>query len=250
MRKWSSRGYFIAVLAIAFVGGLLNTGIVFAFQSQSSNYAVDEAFFGTGGELESASANYKAKLAAGEMTVGSSQSTNYQMQAGFNTSDIPLLEFAVDGGAFDMGIIHAENTGMATTGFRVRNYLSSGYVVRITGASLTTTNGNLHTITPNASATVSTQGQEQFGVNVVDNSDPDIGANPVQVPDSSFSFGTQVSGYDTPNYFKFVDNDVIALSDKSSGQTNYTLSMVANVSMLTPAGHYTGHLVLQVIPTF
>ena len=129
MKHWGKRSKIGVMLLLTLAFAWQTTGVGLAYQSQSSNYAVDEAFFGTGGELESASANYKAKLAAGEMTVGNSASANYQMQAGFNTSDIPLLEFAVDGNTFDMGILHGQTTGLATTGFRVRNYLSSGYVI-------------------------------------------------------------------------------------------------------------------------
>jgi hypothetical protein len=93
-------------------------------------------------------------------------------------------------------------------------------------------------------------GVEQFGINLVDNSLPDVGADPVQVPDGTFSFGTAIAGYDTANLFKFLDDDAIAMSPKSSGQTNYTLSMIANIARETPAGQYGGRLNLQVIPTF
>src|ERR1039457_1765329 len=74
-----------------------------SFQSSSTNYGVNEAFFGAGGSLDSSSSNYQAKLSAGELAVGSSTSNNYQMHAGFNTTDVPLLEFAVNGGTYSLG---------------------------------------------------------------------------------------------------------------------------------------------------
>lgn len=218
-------------------------------QSSSTNYKVEESFFGTGGELDASSTNYRAKQSAGETTVDNSASANYQFQGGFNTSDTPLLEVAVNGGTYDMGVLDFGTTGAVTASFTVRNYLSSGYVVLLNG-SPPSLSGGAHTLAAMSSAATSSPGTEQFGVNLVDNGNPDIGSNPAQVPDSTYSFGTAVAGYDTANFFKFVDGGTIAMSPKSSGQTNYALSIIANVARSTPAGEYGGHLNLQVIPTF
>jgi hypothetical protein len=221
-------------------------------QSSSTSYKVEESFFGTGGELDASSNNYRAKQSAGETTVGNSASNNYQFQGGFNTSDRPLLEVAVNGGEYDMGFIDASTTGSAVATFTVRNYLSSGYVIQLNGnaPSLTSTTGTPHTLPGLNPAQSSAPGTEQFGVNLVDNGNPNIGADVVQIPDNTYSFGTPVSGYDTANLFKFIDGDIIGMSAKSSGQTNYSLSMIANVARNTPAGQYGGHLSVQVIPTF
>lgn len=218
-------------------------------QSSSTNYKVEESFFGTGGELDASSTNYRAKQSAGELVVGNSASANYQFQGGFNTSDEPLLEVAVNGGTYDMGNLDMSSTGAVTASFTVRNYLSSGYVVQLNGTPPTDSVSG-HTLDAMAAAASSTPGTEQFGVNLVDNGNPDIGSNPAQVPDNTYSFGTAVAGYDTANLFKFVDGDTIAMSPKSSGQTNYALSIIANVARATPSGQYGGHLSLQVIPTF
>ena len=221
-------------------------------QSSSSHYKVEESFFGTGGELDASSTHYKAKQSIGETAVGNAKSQNYQFQAGFNTTDTPLLELAVDGGEYDMGFIDASKTGSAVATFSVRNYLSSGYVIQLNGnaPSLTSTSGTPHTLPGMNPAAEPEAGTEQFGVNLVDNGNPDIGADVAQIPDNTYSFGSPVAGYDTANFFKFVDGDIIAFSPKSSGQTNYSLSMIANVARNTPAGQYGGHLYVQVIPTF
>ena len=241
----------LSFLGAGIVALVLWAGPIAHAQSSSTNYKVEESFFGTGGELDASSTNYQAKQSAGETTVGNSSSTNYQFQGGFNTSDEPLLELAVNGGAYDMGILDLGTTGAVTASFTVRNYLSSGYVVVLSGTPPSTTTGlNTHTLTALTSPTASTPGEEQFGVNLVNNGYPDIGSDPAQVPDSTYSFGTAVTGYDTANLFKFVDGDTIALSPKSSGQTNYALSIIANVARETPSGEYGGHLSLQVIPTF
>lgn len=219
-------------------------------QSSSSHYKVEESFFGTGGELDAQSSSYRAKQSAGETTVGLSSSANYQFHAGFNTSDKPLLEVAVNGGEYDMGVLDASTTGAVAASFTVRNYLSNGYVVMLTGNAPSIPAPFPHTLPGMTAAANSDPGTEQFGVNLADNGNPDIGAEPQQDPDSTFSFGTAVSGYDTANFFKFISGDIIAMSPKSSGQTTYTLSMIANVARNTPAGQYGGHLSVQVIPTF
>ncbi|HUS26210.1 MAG TPA: hypothetical protein VMY99_02595 [Nevskiaceae bacterium] len=216
-------------------------------QSSSTNYKLNEFSFGSGGELNSCSGSYCSKQSAGDLTVGNSASNNYQMYGGFNTTDMPLLEVAVDGGAFDFGILDASTVHTITTTFRIRNYLSSGYVARLTGSA---PDNGAHTLTALSSATASSPGTEQFGVNVVDNSSPNIGADPQQVPDSTFGFGAAATGYNTTNLFKFVDGGTIANSAKSSGETLFTLSMIANQSNQTPAGVYTGHLSIVVVPTF
>jgi hypothetical protein len=246
MKRWRRE---LAVLGVSLLALLVWVGPVAYAQSSSTNYMVEESFFGTGGELDASSSNYRAKQSAGETAVGNSASNNYQMQAGFNTTDIPLLEFYVDGGEYDMGVLDMSTTGGVQANFTIRNYLSSGYVVVLNGSPPTLA-GASHQLPGMSSAGGSTPGTEQFGVNLADNGNPNIGADPVQVPDATYSFGTAIAGYDTPNLFKFIDGDTIAMSPKSSGQTNYTLSMMANVARETPAGEYGGHLQLQVVPTF
>lgn len=235
-------------LALVMLG---STPLVAAQQSSSTNYKVNEVFFGSGGELHACSASYCSKQAAGELAIGNMKSSNYQVQGGFNTSDEPILELAVSGGTYDLGTLDAAVTHGAQATFTIRNYLSSGYVVRLAGALPQMTSGaNSHTLAAMSTATTSNVGSEQFGVNLRANTSPSIGADVQQLPDSSFGFGAPASGYSTVNNFKYVDNDVIASSPKSSGTTLYTLAMIANIATSTPAGAYTGHLSVIVIPTF
>lgn len=249
--KISSMGKVMNMIMLTVCFGVLLIGAipVFAYNASSTNYALDEYFFGTGGELSSSSANYQSKMAAGETTVGNSKSTNYQFNGGFNTTDTPLLEFAVNGGIYDLGVLNPTATSTVTPTFTVRNYLSSGYVVIMNGTPPITSDGT-HTLTPMSTASNSQIGAEQFGVNLVNNTTPATGTNPVQVPDSSFSFGVAAGAYSTQNQFKFVSGDTIAMSGSSSGQTNYTMSVIANITKNTPAGQYGGNINLEVIPTF
>jgi hypothetical protein len=72
----------------------------------------------------------------------------------------------------------------------------------------------------------------------------------VQVPSTGTSFGTAVGDYSTPNIFKYVDGDIVAQSLKSSGETDYTLSIIINVSNTTPGGYYNGSFSAIVVPTY
>src|SRR4051812_4600655 len=100
-----------------------------AAQSSSSNYQVNEVFFGSGGALDVCSTNYCAKQSVGETGVGNVASPNYQAQAGFNTDRTPYLQFIVNGVNTDVGVLSTGSTTTTTATFSVKNYLSSGYSV-------------------------------------------------------------------------------------------------------------------------
>lgn len=224
---------------------------VFAAQSSSSNYQVDEVFFGSGGELNACSASYCAKQSAGEIAAGNLAGTAFQAQAGFNTSREPYLAFSVAGGPTDLGYLSIAGTSTTSATFAVKTYLSSGYVVQLASDPPTNTGSGGQILNALSAPTASSVGDEQFGINLVGNTEPiAFGAPPVQVPDNTFSFGSVASGYGTPNQYKYVKGDTIASSTRSSGQTNYTISFIYNISQLTPDGLYEYDGVLVATSTF
>lgn len=247
MNRWKDG----LVSASLVVGSLCVLTVSVAAQSSSTNYKVNEYFFGTGGELNACSGQYCAKQAAGETTVGSTASDAYLAQSGFNTTDVPLLEVAVNGN-IDFGVLSTTTTGTGTATIQVRTYLASGYVMRIVGDPLSyTSGGNTHVISSPATPVASSAGNEQYGLNLRANADPEtFGADPVQVPNNTFSFGLPYANYNTPDVYMYQSNAPVAYSDSSSGQTNYTLSMMVNISDITPAGRYTGSLSVVVTSTF
>ena len=99
--------------------------------------------------------------------------------------------------------------------------------------------GGAYTLAPLTGGGTSSPGTEQFGINLVANTSPaTFGANPVQVPDNTFSFGVVATGYDTPNNYRYNKGDIIAKSLKSTSVTIYTISYLYNISSTTPAGEY------------
>ena len=219
-------------------------------QSSSESYMVNEYFFGSGGELDACSTSYCSKQAAGEVTVGSTSSDFYMAQAGFNTTDVPLLEVAVNG-SVDFGVLSAQSTATGTATVQVRTYLASGYDIIVAGDP--PKYGAAHTLDRLESPDPASAGTEQFGINLVENTTLGIGSDPEQVPDdpsNPFSFGYAATNYNVDGAFMYEDGDVVAKSDSSSGQTNYTVSFIANMSGATPAGQYTTELSFVVISTF
>lgn len=242
----------IKTLLTALILGLTVTGQVAYAQYTSPSYKVEETLFGAGGELENSSTNYKARTSAGELGVGNTASANFQAFAGFNTTNDPMLEVVVNGGSFDLGYLELTSLKATTATFAVRNYLASGYVIRLGGTPPKNISGG-YTLAGMATAAASSPGADQFGVNLAANNLAPIGPfgdDPEQLPDNTFGFGTPATDYGTSNLFKFVENEVIAQSTRSSGVTFYTLSMMANTSKNATAGYYTTDLFVNVTPTF
>jgi hypothetical protein len=231
-----------------------------AAESSSSNYQVNEVFFGSGGALNDCSASYCAKEAIGETAVGTTKSSSYQAHAGFNTYRQPYLQFIVNGGTTNVGVLSTGTTTATTATFSVKAYLSSGYSVVTVGVPPTYNTYNMHALsTPTASAL----GTEQFGMNLVQNSCPGtfigctttLGANPNQNPSSTYSFGQAATSsytpsYNTPNEYAYVNGSTIAFSNSSSGETDYTISYIYNISNTTPGGYYTFNDTLVATATF
>lgn len=223
---------------------------VWAQSSSSSNYRVDQTFFGAGGETDMSSPNYSAHSTAGELGIGETSSLNYRAYAGFNTTDEPYLEFVVTGSNVDLGYLDPAQTSTATGTFYVRAWQASGYVVH-TQSDPPTYNPGGNQIDPLATQTAAAPGTEQFGINLTANTSPTtFGAAPLQVPDNTFSFGAATDEYDDTNVFKYVENDIIARSTRSTSITIYTLSYIFNIAETTPDGYYEFNHVLVATATY
>jgi len=224
--------------------------VVFAAtgQSSSTNYSVDQVHFGSGGQLKACSTNYCAKQSTGDLSVGNTKSSNYNAIAGGNTDRNEYLQFIVGATTINTGALSTSTTSTATATFSVKSYLSSGYTVINASAPPKSGTNVMHALSSPAAAV---SGTEQFGINLVANTSPvTFGASPVQTPDSTFGFGQVGAGYNTPNNYKYNNGDTIAYSTQSSGETDYTISYIFNISSVTPGGTYTMNHVLIATATF
>ena len=234
-----------ALLAVSIFGvAFLTVHSAFAVTSSSPNYQLTESEFSGGAVSEGCSDQYCAQA-----TIGDSSRTVGRSSAAFDEKegDEPVLEVIIDPGESNLGILTTEHTATKTTMIRVRNNLSEGYIVQLMGDA---PKFGKHSLKTSPSPQPSTAGTEQFGINVVANTTPLIGASPAQVPGGQGIFGSAADGYNTANMFKYVSGDIIARSAQPSGRTDYTVSMVVNISNNTPAGKYTGDFAAVVIPTY
>lgn len=242
--------FILCAFTIALV---LHSAIANAQQATSPDYSVNEYHFGTGGEVDLNSAQYKARASTGNLGVGSSSSTNFRAESGSITPDTEYIEFFVNASTINLGQQSTSTTSQGTATFYVKTYLASGYVVRNASAPPSIP---LHTLSAPSSAVASAVGTEQFGINLAANTcalclpSTSFGSAPVQIPSSTFSFGAAATGYNTANVYKYVNGDVIAQSTQSSGQTDYTVSYILNISTVTPAGTYTMNHVMVATSTY
>jgi hypothetical protein len=235
------------VLGVFSLLGAVFQGQVFAETSYSDDYSVTETQFGSGSVLNSCSEEYCAKASAGDLGAGRSSSENYSSASGGNTSNEPTLDVTTTMNTQDLGVLDSGTTASTTAKVKVRTYLSDGYTIQING---NTPHMGTHHLTALSDATESQAGREQFGINLVDNSTPNVGADPLNVPENSYSTSMIKAGYNTPNQFKYHEGDVLAESNLSTGETDYTISMILNISNLTPGGYYTSSFAAVVTPTF
>ena len=212
---------------------------------QSTNYSIREGTIGSGSLNQSSSTSYRITDATGDIGIGNSASSNYNLSAGSKTPVDPTLSFAITSGAITFPTFSASTARMTTSTFTVLNYTSYGYVVQIDGTPPTNAG---HVIPPMGTTGASTPGIEQFGINMVANTAPsNIGANP---DNGGYGFGVAAANYATPNAYRFVNGETIASAPKSSGVTNYTISYLVNVAGLTPGGQYKSDITLIVVGTY
>lgn len=226
---------------------LSTASAVFAETSSSNNYQMVESDFTAGGSAESCSTEFCSRVSIGDVSAGSTSNTVSTAEFGSVTPDEPSLEVIVDAGESNLGNLTTEQTASKTTTVRIRSYLSNGYTLQINGDP---PKYSSHTLAAPGSPTAASPGTEQFALNAVANTSPSVGANPQQVPSSETSFGTVDPAYAIPNMFKYTPGEVIARSDRESGRTDFTISMIVNIANSTPAGRYFGDYSAVVVPVY
>lgn len=245
-RQYSGKYLKFLLLSGLFVIG--SAGTVMA-TSQSDNFEATEVEFGAGSALNMCSGEYCAQASIGNISGGriSSPSKTADFDSDIPTSDDPMLEVIVEEGASDLGILTTDATASKETVIKIRNYLSDGYTLHIIGEPPKYQD---HTLATPTSPTAATPGTEQFAINVVANSTPEVGSDPVQVPDDGISFGYVLPNYATADRFMYESGAAVARSDSETGRTDYTISMIVNVAGNTPAGHFQGDFSAVIMPLF
>lgn len=254
----SKRSVRLALLAMVGIGiACLSVHSVSAQQDSdalSPGFRFTESVVGGGGLIQSNSASYETRgFVLGDTAVGETNSSSYTFGAGNKTTPDPTLSVNITGPSANFGNFSPTLPAGATATFSVIDYTSYGYAVFISGDPLSY---NGHTL-PAMSASpndISSPGTEQFGMNLVANSPPasplSLGAN-FSYTDARFGKNAVIdSPYDTNGHFQYIDGSRVAHGASSSGETNYTISYIVNVSPLTPGGIYTSNQTIIVTGTY
>jgi hypothetical protein len=241
------------LILLTIIGG---GGHVLALKSTSSHYSVNEVQFGSGSLNNASSSHYSAQENLGSTAVGNLKSTSYYAEAGFLTPNAPFLAMIVTPSTLNLGTMTATSTVTGTAAFSIRAYVDSGYVVE--SMNTTPVNESGKYLANLSSASASSAGTEQFGMNLKQNlttctnpAPANFGQNPVPIPNSNYATGVAAAGYNTCGLFKYNQGDVIAQSNLNGwGETDYTISYIANISPITSAGVYKMTQDLVVIATY
>ncbi len=131
----------------------------------------------------------------------------------------------------DMGELDARSTLQAQSQMAVGTNASGGFAITANGIP---PSAGTSVIDPLVVPTASRLGANQFGINLVTNTEPAVGAE----PEGLWTNAIPASEYSMPNLFKYESGDVVAFSPNVSLMKKFTVSYVVNSSQNLRAGVY------------
>jgi len=154
----------------------------------------------------------------------------------------PILTFCVGieisgdcstatGDNLDMGTFSPNTTTSGTSQFRVATNAGDGYSVTVAGTTLSSGSNTIPALT---SQTASQTGAGQFGLNLRNNTNPNVGSNV-----SGDGSATPSADYGSVDEFKFVDGDIVATAAGPTNPNTFTSSYIVNIEDQQAAGNYT-----------
>ncbi|MCU1441831.1 MAG: hypothetical protein JWP85_2828 [Rhodoglobus sp.] len=121
----------------------------------------------------------------------------------------------------DMGQLKADSTLTAQSQMMVGTNATAGFAITANGTPMA---AGTSVIDAPSTPTVSKQGTNQFGINLVANSSPAVGSDPNGV----YANAVPAVDYGIPNQYKFVSGDVVAYSPNVTLMKKFTVSYVVN----------------------
>ncbi len=132
----------------------------------------------------------------------------------------------------DMGVLEPDSTLVAKSQMAVGTNATAGFAITASGNPLA---AGINTIDGLSSPSESLPGTNQFGINLVANTEPAIGAD----PEGIWANAVATADYSQPNKYKFVSGDVVAYSPNVTLMKKFTVSYIVNASPSLHAGVYT-----------
>jgi len=234
--------YFLIIATILF----FNLAIGWC-RTESDNYIIWADTFSVGGSESDNSTNYKMQDTIGEAMAWSATNTaaTYGIKAGFRELyPDQFLTFSVDATAVDLGKMDSSRPGTDSHTMTIDTNSTLGFTITVSGAGLKSGGNEIDAI--GAAAAASTPGTEQFGINLVANTLPIIGADPT----GDSPVGSAAGQYGLVNKFAFYSGDTVASSSNDINSTVFTVSYIANILANTPAGNYSTTLAYSVTANF
>lgn len=130
-----------------------------------------------------------------------------------------------------LGELKPDETLTAQSQMAVGTNASGGFAITVDGIPLA---AGTNVIDAMASPGLSQQGKNQFGINLVANSVPQIGEDPFGIWNNALP----TADYGTPNIFKYQSGDVVASSPNVSLMRKFTVSYVVNTRANLRPGIY------------
>ena len=144
----------------------------------------------------------------------------------------PVLTFSVGTSTIALGTLSSGSTAVSSHTIAVTTNATGGFALTYNGPTLTSGSS---TIPAYSSLSSSVSGTAGFGINLKSNSAPSIGSNPT----TNAGTCNVSSDYNTTNKFTWVASTPTQIaSSPSVADCSYTVSYVANISSVTPAGSY------------
>lgn len=173
------------------------------------------------------------------------------------TNGIPDCTKAGTGSITFNQLFSPTDTSTASSQMAASTNANAGYAISVTGTTLTS---GTNTIPAMTTAAAGARGSGQFGLNLKANttttSTTPVGAEITPASNGTNFRGEPVTGYNTPDTFKFNPSGE-TIADSANGGTGgptdsqiYTISYMVNVSGSQPAGTYTTTLTYICTATF
>jgi hypothetical protein len=146
------------------------------------------------------------------------------------------------GNFIDFGEFSSSSTSVGASKLAVATNAGSGFVVYVTGSPPTSGNNVIPGMSNRSPSQI---GVSQFGLNLRDNSNPDIGADPV-----GSGTGVIATDYAVPNEYKFSSGQAIVSSNTTTADKKFTVSYIVNVNSDQRPGVYNTTLLYIALATF
>jgi hypothetical protein len=165
----------------------------------------------------------------------------------------PYLKFCVgititgdctsaDGNLVDLGTLSPSRSSSGTSQMQAATNAEMGLAIVVYGTTMTSGN---NVITSLDNPTPSAPGNSQFGINLRDNTNPNIGQDP-----SGGGTANPTLRYNTPDRYAFLSGDTVATSPSVTDTRKFTVSYLANITPSQPPGVYTATLTYICTATF